>query len=627
MHFDKLNKIVKRVINNWSRNKLVPLIACAFVIGSCGIVLVNTDKLSAEFNPQTMQNNDAGSFLNMFDKNVFNGDDKGDNGQSANDNAEEQKSLEEGNDELVQEQNKKKDDGLVIASGNNNVNPGGTGAAVSSDGSGTATVGGSAGADGANGIGTGNGTANEAAINVSTGSSAGNTENGSQTGNQPGGTGNQNTPDPLVHTDPENAAYGYDPGTSTVVENKVTEECFEHKYKYRLVVKQNSIPYICTGESVTTQLMDENVTVTLVCMNATANSAVNTAIRIENIRYIYKNDPAAYGGDYIIDWNADTPEIESTVVSMPGEASAAIYLYDRTTGNPVLGTKQIIKYIAVDYRVKLMDFEEPLLQNNGNAFVQTVKASTGRTISLADAQKQMNKKIIERTESLDKYKYIFKKDNSNNYLNFFKGWSETPGGKAVGTNYTIRSAAQSELHENISSSPVTYYYEVTLYPVWNETIEDISDFKVAVDEDGAFVIDGYRGDALTVETLNIPEGITELDLNSLSSGYFPNLKLIHIPAEVTNIIFPETMSAYPALEAFGVSRENTCYMDVAGMLYNKPGTVLLRVPPVLKSPITWSKYAIGIDGYAFKGITMSELVLPNSIHKLEDYAFLDCKIG
>ncbi|MDD3369664.1 MAG: leucine-rich repeat protein [Lachnospiraceae bacterium] len=557
----------------------------------------------------------------MFEKNAFDGNESGDTGQVADENAENKKSVEDGNDELIQQD--QNNDSTVI--GNNGNNQNGTGATAVTDGSGEKTVGGNAGGAG-NGNGTGTGNGSGAGANTDSGSSSGgsnengnNTDNGSQSGS---GTGTIVNPYPgYIHIDPDDATYGEDPAESNKSESNgdLTNAPLSTMTVWVELFPKDDPVFLLPSDHPSSSKMTDYLNVVIAVESRRGSN------RYENVNYSYNNNKEEYGGDYYIDWDATTDVLEDQASQALGAHTAKVRVYDTKTGKLCNNAKDgdTFTYYVIDYSVKLIDLKEDF-QDPSEEYIQTIHLTNSYTTSLVEPRKNFNKKILERTEDTARdYEYVFQKNKKGNYVNSFMGWSTTPGGSSVGNQYTFPEAKM----EDIVNSGDQYSYELTLYPVWSEKADKDSLFNISIASDGAFIVDGYNGDANSITRMALPDDVFEVDFNAMGAKTFPKLEVIKLSKDISKIVYPNDIDSFPSLKAFGVADENQHFVDVAGILYDKTGTKLVRVPWGIKDIISWSKYLTVIEPYAFQNTKIEQVTLPESFYELGPHAFADAQIG
>ena len=178
--------------------------------------------------------------------------------------------------------------------------------------------------------------------------------------------------------------------------------------------------------------------------------------------------------------------------------------------------------------------------------------------------------------------------------------------------------------------------------------ETYGDFEYSVLDDGTVEITKYIGSAEKVE---IPEKINGKSVTSIGNyafEYCENITSVTIPDSVTSIGFrvfsnctsltsitiPNSVTSISG-EAFGnctsltainVASENSNYVSVNGVLYNKDKTTIICYPAGKKD----NNYKIPdsvteIDDYAFNGcISLSSVTIPNSVTSIGVYAFEYC---
>ncbi len=178
--------------------------------------------------------------------------------------------------------------------------------------------------------------------------------------------------------------------------------------------------------------------------------------------------------------------------------------------------------------------------------------------------------------------------------------------------------------------------------------ETYGDFEYSVLDDGTVEITKYIGSAEKVE---IPEKINGKSVTSIGNyafEYCENITSVTIPDSVTSIGFrvfsnctsltsitiPNSVTSISgeafenctSLTAINVASENSNYVSVNGVLYNKDKTTIICYPAGKKD----NNYKIPdsvteIDDYAFNGcISLSSVTIPNSVTSIGVYAFEYC---
>ena len=178
--------------------------------------------------------------------------------------------------------------------------------------------------------------------------------------------------------------------------------------------------------------------------------------------------------------------------------------------------------------------------------------------------------------------------------------------------------------------------------------ETYGNFEYSVRDDGTVEITDYNGSAEKVE---IPEKINGKSVTSIGNyafEYCENITSVTIPDSVTSIGFcvfsnctsltsitiPNSVTSISggafenctSLTAINVASENSNYVSVNGVLYNKDKTTIICYPAGKKD----NNYKIPdsvteIDDYAFNGcISLSSVTIPNSVTSIGVYAFEYC---
>ena len=136
---------------------------------------------------------------------------------------------------------------------------------------------------------------------------------------------------------------------------------------------------------------------------------------------------------------------------------------------------------------------------------------------------------------------------------------------------------------------------IGIYAFYDTSISNISlPTSLRIIDRGAFQNCKY------IENVEIPEGVTNINMDAFD--YCDKLKNVTIPSSVT-VIADGAFKRCKSLTTINVSENNTAYASIDGNLYNKNITNLIQ-------------YAIAKKEKSY--------VLPNSIRKIEKFAFYVC---
>lgn len=102
-----------------------------------------------------------------------------------------------------------------------------------------------------------------------------------------------------------------------------------------------------------------------------------------------------------------------------------------------------------------------------------------------------------------------------------------------------------------------------------------------------------------------------------------SLKEIEIPASVNQII---PSSGCTALENIHVSKANTQYSSVDGVLFNKAETEILWFPMGKQGDYTLPSTLAGIGDYAFKGCNITRFIFPEGFTEIGQGALMNSKV-
>ena len=102
-----------------------------------------------------------------------------------------------------------------------------------------------------------------------------------------------------------------------------------------------------------------------------------------------------------------------------------------------------------------------------------------------------------------------------------------------------------------------------------------------------------------------------------------SLQEIEIPASVNQMI---PSSGCTALENIHVSKANTQYSSVDGVLFNKAETEILWFPMGKKGDYTLPSTLAGIGDYAFKGCSITRFIFPEGFTEIGQGALMNSKV-
>lgn len=125
-----------------------------------------------------------------------------------------------------------------------------------------------------------------------------------------------------------------------------------------------------------------------------------------------------------------------------------------------------------------------------------------------------------------------------------------------------------------------------------------------------------------LRNLRIPSNVTHI--GPVAITYCPNLQSVLIPASVESI-GPHAVKICKAFHAFNVAPNNPSFRSELGILFNKGGTRLIQCPPENTNVAEFPSALNTIGEGSFDGCQAPvNLVLPNSVTRIEREAFLSC---
>ena len=125
----------------------------------------------------------------------------------------------------------------------------------------------------------------------------------------------------------------------------------------------------------------------------------------------------------------------------------------------------------------------------------------------------------------------------------------------------------------------------------------------------------------SLTSITIPEGVTSIGYGTFSGT---GLTSITIPEGVTSID-NSAFSNCSNLTGITVNANNAHYVSQNGILYDKPTTQMLIIPPKIGGSVTIRDGVMSIGTSAFSGYAgITSITIPNSVTSIGNYAFMDC---
>ena len=119
----------------------------------------------------------------------------------------------------------------------------------------------------------------------------------------------------------------------------------------------------------------------------------------------------------------------------------------------------------------------------------------------------------------------------------------------------------------------------------------------------------------------LPSDVIKIEKDAFA--YCTSLQEIEIPASVSQII---PSAGCTALESIQVSKANTHYSSLDGVLFNAAGTEILWFPMGKQGDYTLPSTLSGISDYAFKECSITRFIFPDSFSEIGQGALMNSKV-
>ena len=173
----------------------------------------------------------------------------------------------------------------------------------------------------------------------------------------------------------------------------------------------------------------------------------------------------------------------------------------------------------------------------------------------------------------------------------------------------------SNLTSTVLSNSLIEIDEATFFDCINLTSVHIGNSVKKIDEDAFF-------NCRSLTSVIIPASIENIYYSSFA--YCASLESILIPSTTTSI----KISAFygcSSLKSIIVDEDNEYYSSNEGILYNKDKSILLICPEGKHGNMTIPDFVKVIDAFAFENCSINSVIIGNSVTKICDGAFFDCK--
>ncbi|MDD3219146.1 MAG: leucine-rich repeat protein [Lachnospiraceae bacterium] len=625
--------------------KIVTAMGCTCAALFLVLVITNAQKLQTTFHPNAYADDDGSNEASInYDSTIFGANQNNDDGLEMDDEADEEYNLDNGEEDILDNENNSNQEALQVTDGSGSGNGNNAGnssgnsniVGISNDGTGPNIQGSGniPGTDGGSGNGSGNGSGSD--------TPGGNTSGGDNPGgNTPGGnTPGGNTPggDIPDEPDPDAGKYGTDYNTPENIQSTYPTDTEDQNKGLRVtalqVTKGSLMQHFYEGEAPRSAEMEEYITVRATMSDGTVR---------DNLKYKPSQET---GGDYTVDWKGNTGDEKNSIgYTLVGGAES------KGTYSAVIsyrGASCEIPYDIVHWQITLKDFDESSQESvdiwGYQEFSEILSPEETPVINLFNSMQTMYNLIGMRTDSNlwegTEYHYtnVMKEIEtiwgSDEYcVEYFGGWTDAVDpseSESTGDSYKMKRPSDDQITED-------GIYNVDMLPTWQKVDED-SEYQVAlygfVGYDWHTRLLGYTGDS---STLVVPQGVNQVGIAYLYNfAMDTNQELqnttvtkIVLPSSVTyynNLLTESFINFFPNLEEIEVAEDNQTFLSIDGILYDKTGKILLSVPAAKKSISKWSKTVEQISGDAFEYVEMEELTIPESIYRFNGYSFYNASI-
>lgn len=131
------------------------------------------------------------------------------------------------------------------------------------------------------------------------------------------------------------------------------------------------------------------------------------------------------------------------------------------------------------------------------------------------------------------------------------------------------------------------------------------------------------GSCTGLTSIEIPDSVTTID--SFAFQDCTSLTSVEIPSSVTSI-GTSAFGFCPALSAINVSADNTAYVSIDGVLFNKNQNTIVAFPGGRSGEYKIPSSVTTIDNSAFSNcICLTDIEIPSNVTTIDEFAFYCCK--
>ena len=122
-------------------------------------------------------------------------------------------------------------------------------------------------------------------------------------------------------------------------------------------------------------------------------------------------------------------------------------------------------------------------------------------------------------------------------------------------------------------------------------------------------------------SVTVGEGVNNFESDVFSSN---NNLTEFIYNNVSDAIKAHIFNGCNSLKEFAITKQNSRYKIIDGILYSNDGKKIERIPPGISGEFEIKGEITGISKYAFEGSSISSIIINSELTQIDEYAFSNC---